>query len=75
MQYLDSYNIHETFVKVPQSHYIHNKVVKFVLSQDRQKKNYPIFSKLETVLHQLAGIFFFGCLRGRNKAPFPMEIR
>ena len=49
----DTYNIHETFVKVPQSHYIHNKVVKFVLSQDRQKKITQLFSKLETVLHQL----------------------
>ena len=42
MQYFDylqdTYNIHETFVKVPQSHYIHNKVVKFDLLQDRQKK-------------------------------------
>ena len=50
MQYFDylqdTYNIHETFVKVPQSHYIHNKVVKF--TQITQ-----LFSKLETVLHQL----------------------
>ena len=51
MQYFDylqdTYNIHETFVKVPQSHYIHNKVVKFDLSQDRQKKKkkYPIIFK------------------------------
>ena len=56
MQYFDylqdTYNIHETFVKVPQSHYIHNKVVKFDLSQDRQKKkkipNY--FQNLKLVL-------------------------
>ena len=43
MQYLDYlqdtftiFMIHN-FVKVPQSHDIHNKVVQFVLSQDRQK--------------------------------------
>ena len=69
MQYLDSYNIHETFVKVPQSHYIHNKVVKFVLSQDRQKKITQLFSKLETVLHQLAGIFFFSGVSGAEIRP------
>ena len=51
MQYFDylqdTYNIHETFVKVPQSHYIHNKVVKFVLSQDRQKKIPNYFQNLK----------------------------
>ena len=77
MQYLDSYNIHETFVKVPQSHYmyIHNKVVKFVLSQDRQKKLPNYFQNLKQFCINWQGFFFFGCLRGRNKAPFPMEIR
>ena len=43
MQYLDYLQdtltifMRHKFVKVPQSHFIHNKFVKFVLSQDRQK--------------------------------------
>ena len=57
MQYFDylqdTYNIHETFVKVPQSHYIHNKVVKLFCHKIDKKKITQLFSKLETVLHQL----------------------
>ena len=57
MQYFDylqdTYNIHETFVKVPQSHYIHNKVVKLFCHKIDKKKFTQLFSKLETVLHQL----------------------
>ena len=49
MQYFDylqdTYNIHETFVKVPQSHYIHNKVVKLFCHKIDKKKNYPIIFK------------------------------
>ena len=46
MQYFDylqdTNNIHETFVKVPQSHYIHNKVVKlFCHKIDKKKKKLP----------------------------------
>ena len=43
MQYLDYLQdtltifMRHKFVKVPQSHFVHNKFVKFVLSQDRQK--------------------------------------
>ena len=60
MQYLDSYNIHETFVKVPQSHHIHNKVVKFVLSQDRQKKIPNYFQNLKQFCINWQGFFFSG---------------
>ena len=45
MQYFDylqdTYNIHETFVKVPQFHYIHNKVAKLFCHKIDKKKKLP----------------------------------
>ena len=51
MQYFDylqdTYNIHETFVKVPQSHYIHNKVVKLFCHKIDKKKLPNYFRNLK----------------------------